>query len=91
MPILSWVSEGLQAILSPISKYGFGKEKDRVTSARSEPTMALFIVSIPFMLVAVAIAVVPLLAMSHAEHRRLEAEVAKERLAEVFRALEPTS
>jgi hypothetical protein len=36
--------------------------------------MTLFWISIPFMLVAVAIAVVPLLVVSLAEHRRLAPE-----------------
>ena len=62
-----------------------------MTSARSEPTMTPFIVSIPFMLVAVAIAIVPLLAMSHVEHRRVKAEPARGRLAEGSRASAPTS
>jgi hypothetical protein len=37
--------------------------------------MTLFIISIPFMLVAVGVAVVPLLAMSHTEVRHIAEEL----------------
>jgi len=36
--------------------------------------MALFIISIPLMVVAVALAIVPLIVASHSEHRRPAAE-----------------
>jgi hypothetical protein len=65
-------SEELQAILSPFRVNGFRKEKERSDPRRFETTVALFILSIPFMLLAVAIAVVPLLVASHSEHRRLK-------------------
>lgn len=35
--------------------------------------MTLFIISVPLMIVAVAIAVIPLIAMSHKHHRRVAA------------------
>jgi len=41
--------------------------------------MTLFIISIPFMLVAVGVAVVPLLAMSHAEARHIAEEFEQRR------------
>ncbi len=41
--------------------------------------MTLFIISIPFMLVAVGVAVVPLLAMSHAEARHITEEFEQHR------------
>lgn len=43
--------------------------------------MTLFIISIPLMLVAVGIAVVPLLAMSHKEARHIAEEFEQHRLA----------
>jgi hypothetical protein len=43
--------------------------------------MTLLIISIPFMLVAVGIAVVPLVAMSHTEARHIAEEFEQHRLA----------
>jgi hypothetical protein len=43
--------------------------------------MTLLIISIPFMLVAVGIAVVPLIAMSHTEARHIAEEIEQHRLA----------
>jgi hypothetical protein len=42
----------------------------------SMKSMTLFLVCIPLMVLAVAVAVLPLILMSHAEHRNLRAEAA---------------
>jgi membrane protein implicated in regulation of membrane protease activity len=55
-----------------------------VTAARSVNQMVLFLISVPLMIVAVAIAVVPLLVASHAHHRRDEAELAQQSSSETL-------
>jgi flagellar basal body-associated protein FliL len=46
-----------------------GEERDYRPS-RSKLEMALFIISVPLMIAAVAMAVIPLIVMSHKHHRR---------------------
>ena len=52
------------------------KEMDRGMHSASNREMTLFIISIPFMVLAVSAAVIPLIVLSYREHQRHTAEYA---------------
>ena len=54
-------------------------QEEEPTPYGSEISMTLFMISIPLMVLAVALAVVPLIVVSHADHRRRQAEATHRR------------
>jgi flagellar basal body-associated protein FliL len=56
------------------------KEKDRGTDSASETKMPLLIISIPLMVLFTAVAVIPLIVLSHREHQRHAVERAAARI-----------
>ncbi len=55
------------------------QEEEPTSDGSHEKSMALFIISIPLMVLAVALAVLPLLLVSHADNRRRTAETISDR------------
>ena len=54
-------------------------QEEEPTPYGSEISMTLFMISLPLMVLAVALAVVPLIVVSHADHRRRQAEATHRR------------
>lgn len=87
---MSGFTEGAtQALLSPgdrVRTMRVRKETDRGIGPHPTQRMPLFLISIPLMILAVALAVVPLIVVSHREHLRHAAEARQLAASRVLRA-----
>lgn len=77
MAMSGFTESATQGLLLPGDRFRtmwVRKETDRGIGPRPRQRMPLFIISIPLMILAVALAVIPLIVVSHREHLRHVAE-----------------